>query len=117
MEVQSLEVYATDSNYSIIKPPGRNFPGCVIQGDSLAILGRAIRGIAKRAQRISATDPELVHDIVDLNNALVDRLLHYQQLLAAHGISLPYGSPFGIDDMIPLPAADSAAGEVWDEDT
>ena len=38
MEVQPLEVYATDSNYAVVRPPGRHYPCSVIQGDSLSIL-------------------------------------------------------------------------------
>ena len=35
MDMQPLEVYAADSNYAVVKPPGRHYPGAVIQGDGL----------------------------------------------------------------------------------
>ncbi len=38
MEVVPIEVYSQDSNFGILKMPARNYPGCVIQGDSLRIL-------------------------------------------------------------------------------
>jgi hypothetical protein len=97
---ETLEVYATDSNYAIIKPPGRNYPGCVIQGDSLSILCRNIRQLAKKAQVGATVSKSMLNHITDLNNKLIGRILHYQAVLDAHGISLPYGQAFSQDDLI-----------------
>jgi hypothetical protein len=33
-----LEVYSDASNQAVIRPPGRKFPGSVVQGDSLESL-------------------------------------------------------------------------------
>src|SRR4051812_15142373 len=93
MNVEPLEVYASDSNYAVIKPPRRRFPGSVIQGDSLRILcGRAL-GIAQRVRDRAPQDEEFLRDLQDLVDSLVGRLLHYQQVLQAHQIELPYGRP------------------------
>lgn len=102
MEIESLEVYARDSNYAIIKPPGRNYPGCVIQGDSLSILCESATQIAKAVKHGDTKSEDFLDNVESLNNALIGRLLHYQQVLAAHGISLPYGRPITADDRIKL---------------
>jgi hypothetical protein len=103
MEVQPLEVYATDSNYAVIKPPGRQFPGAVIQGDSLSILCSLITDIARWFRDSGPTDdPEVLGNVQELTELLVGRLLHYQQVLDAHGIGLPYTRPVTEADLVRL---------------
>jgi hypothetical protein len=103
MEVQPLEVYATDSNYAVVKPPGRHFPGSVIQGDSLSNLcDMALRVAAWFRDEGSTDDPEVLGNVQDLTELLVGRLLHYQQVLAVHGIKLPYARPLTELDLIRL---------------
>ena len=89
MEVKPLEVFAEDSNFGIVRMPGRSYPGCVIQGDSLFILWKAAETI-----RSGATGNEEFADAVEqLHNALLTRLLHYQQVLQREGLDLPYVRP------------------------
>jgi hypothetical protein len=100
VEIEPLEVYSRDSNYAIIKSPGRNFPGCVIQGDSLAILCRAAQLIALAVETGHTDDQDFRDTVEDLNNALVGRIMHYQEVLAEHGMSLPYSVPFTEEDVV-----------------
>jgi hypothetical protein len=103
MDVEPLEVYAQDSNYAVIKPPGRQFPGSVIQGNSLCILCKRAVGIAWWFRDARPTnDPEILGDVQELVESLVGRLLHYQQVLEAHGIGLPYAQPVTKADLIRL---------------
>ena len=102
MEVQPLEVYATDSNYAIIKPPGRNYPGCVIQGDSLSILRKTAVRIAQAASGLQGADEDLLYEVQDLANSLTDRLLHYQEVLDRHDIDLPFSPRLSKSDMVIL---------------
>jgi hypothetical protein len=102
MDVEPLEVYAQDSNYAVIRPPGRRFPGSVIQGDSLRTLcGLAVR-VAQRVRDHTPEDEEFLGDLQELVHLLVGRLLHYQQVLQAHGIELPYSRPVTEADMVRL---------------
>jgi hypothetical protein len=102
MEVEPLEVYSRTSNYAIIKPPGRHYPGCVIQGDSLASLCRMAKSIATLVQNHATGKSDLLEDSQELANSLIDRILHYQEVLAAHGIPLPYPQTFSKDDLFTL---------------
>jgi hypothetical protein len=102
MQIKPLEVYAEDSNYAVIKPPGRNFPGCVIQGDSLRILCRNATRVARCVRDRHPEDEGLLGDVQDLVGELVGRLLHYQDVLARHGIELPYPDPVTEADMVRL---------------
>jgi hypothetical protein len=91
MEVQPLEVYTPDPNYAVIKPPGRHYPGSVIQGDSLNILAGLAERVAVWFRDEGPTDDEeILGDVQELTHLLVGRLLHYQAVLDAHGIELPY---------------------------
>lgn len=108
MQREEIEVYSCDSNYAIVTPPGRNFPGCVIQGDSLSVLCRLTLGLVKAVKQDRADTEEFRSDLEDLNNALVGRLLHYQQVLAAHGLELPYCPAFSDSDFVRFTAADEA---------
>lgn len=108
MERELLEVYSRDSGCAIVKPPGRKYPGCVIQGDSLAILCGLAKGIAESVQRGSTADGDLRSDIQALANSLIDLLLHYQQVLGSHGIDLPYSRPFSESDLVRLLPDDDA---------
>jgi hypothetical protein len=91
MERKELEVYSEAPNYAIVRMPGRRFPGCVIQGDSLSILYGLARSINDRVAGLE--DGELADDAADLLNQLKTRLQHYEQVLAEHRIELPYVRP------------------------
>jgi hypothetical protein len=88
VERKELDVFSEVSNYGIVRMSGRNFPGCVIQGDSLAILVRNARAILDRAR--ASQDQELIELSDELAHALSDRLLHYESVLKQHSMDLPY---------------------------
>ncbi len=99
MRIEPLEVFADDSNYAVVKPPGRNYPGSVIQGDTLANLCRNAIQIAEQLK--SAGVPKSSqHAMQDLANSLIDRLLHYQSVLDAHGIDYPHVRPLTKSDRV-----------------
>lgn len=102
MDVEALEVYARDSNYSVIKPPNRRFPGSVIQGDTLRELCRLAMNVGQRVRDQGSQDVEFLSDVEDLVNSLVNRLLHYQNVLVAHGIEFPYSEPVTVKDLLHL---------------
>lgn len=101
MNIEALEVYSNDSNYAIIKPSGRNYPGSVIQGDTLSSLCRQIRRIRNAVEQRDFGNQEFLDEIADLNDALVGRVLHYQAVLREHGIALPFSPPFTTADLMP----------------
>jgi hypothetical protein len=92
MEELTLEVYSTRTNCAVVRPPGRRFPGVVIQGDSLSILCGEVNQIAI-ALRASNVDDEARAVMQEVLDRLVTWLLHYQEVLQQHGLQLPYGEP------------------------
>jgi hypothetical protein len=102
MHVEPLEVYARDSNYAVVKPPGRRYPGSVIQGDTLSILCDAAKSIAEAVRTGQTETEDFLGDVEELTNDLIGRVLHYQRVLDDHGIELPYGKRFTEDDLVKL---------------
>lgn len=88
MEVTELEVYSAASNYAVIRPPGRKFPGAVVQGDSLFILFSLARSLRDRSASLG--DEDLTGDADELVELLGSRLRQYESVLDQHGIELPY---------------------------
>ena len=104
MKIAELEVYSEASNHAVIKPPGRQFPGIVVQGDSLSILSAEARELSERLQQLGIQDEELLCLAQGLQEQLLERQLHYQQVLSAHGVALPYSKPANASDLVILVA-------------
>ena len=100
--MQQLEVYAADSNYAVVKLPNRQFPGVVIQGDSLRTLCGLAVSVAEQVRDRAPEDDEFLGELQELVESLVGRLLHYQRVLANHGINLPYAGPVTEAELIRL---------------
>lgn len=88
MELKQLEVFSEESNFGVVRMPGRRFPGCVVQGDSLSIL----LTIAENCQALAAAtgQGELIAEVQELVQALSHRIEHYEAVLKRHGLELPY---------------------------
>ncbi len=82
-----IEVFSGTSNCGIVRMPGRRYPGCIVQGDSLFILFSTARSIAEEHP-----DSEAASELTQL---LKDRLLHYRNVLQDHGMDTPYKDPKG----------------------
>ena len=86
-----MEVFSETTNFPVVRYPGRNFPGSLIQGDSLSIIYQLATSIRGRAKRTGDTD--LIDDAEELHELLKTRLRIYEETLVAHGIELPYSGP------------------------
>jgi len=102
MTKMELEVYSDSSNHAVIAPPGRRFPGSVIQGDSLASLCDEVRQVALWVKSHSAEDDDVRWTVLSIQRQLLDRTLHYQSVLRANGIALPYATPVSNADLVNL---------------
>jgi hypothetical protein len=88
METKELEVYSEATNSSIVRMPGRRIPGVVIQGDSLsAFFSEAMALVEALAD---SEDEEIFLVALETAERLEVHLLHYEHVLRAHGIELPY---------------------------
>jgi len=102
MKLVELEVFSEASNHTVVRSSGRRFPGSVIQGDSLSILCQEAKKIAEQVRSLEFNDEEFLYLVQEHQEKLLGRLLHYQQVLAEHDISLPYVVPAQESDMVVL---------------
>jgi hypothetical protein len=102
MKLVELEVFSDTPNHAVIGVPGRRFPGSVIQGDSLSILCSEAKELSESIRASGLQDEELLYLAQEHQQKLLGRLLHYQQVLAEHGIPLPYGQPAQPSDLVVL---------------
>lgn len=86
-----MEVYSEATNNAVVRAPGRRFPGVLIQGDSLSIMVQAVADLRTAIERGALEEAKEEAD--NLHEALRQRLLHYEQVLGAHGLPLPYAVP------------------------
>lgn len=88
MKVQQVEIYSDASNFAVMRHPGRNFPGALIQGDTLYTLCVAADEACAAARKAGCEDA--FEEINDVRNALWERLNHYTEVLTEHGIPIPF---------------------------
>jgi hypothetical protein len=72
----------------VIRTTGRKFPGCVIQGDSLAILVDLAESIYERVK--DSADEDLAGEAAELKDLLSGRLSAYEKVLEEHNLEFPY---------------------------
>jgi len=88
MHIAQVEIYSDTTNLAVIRHPGRNFPGSLIQGDSLYHVCCMADEACARAREAGCE--EAFAEVNKLRNLLWHRLIHYKQVLGEHGIALPF---------------------------
>lgn len=102
MKRVEVELYSQASNAAIVRVPERRFPGLVFQGDTLSSLHARARQISVELRQSGVQNEEVLYAAQELQAALLAGLLHYQHVLAAHGISLPYVGAVDEADLVRL---------------
>lgn len=102
MKTITLNVFSEQSNQAVVQMPGRAFPGSIIQGDSLSILCSEAKEISSRLKAMACGVEELLYPAQEHQEKLLDRLLHYQNVLADHNAPLPYSKAAESSDLIVL---------------
>ncbi|MCG8096870.1 MAG: hypothetical protein JAZ17_25145 [Candidatus Thiodiazotropha endolucinida] len=88
MKKVEVEIYSDASNISVIRHPGRNYPGSLIQGDTLLSLIQMAKEIKDEIESNNLNDAK--EELDELILQLEERLDHYEYVLKEHGIDLPY---------------------------
>ncbi|MEO3978251.1 hypothetical protein [Streptomyces sp. CAU 1734] len=88
MKRVEIELFTDGGNDAVVRMPGRQFPGIVVQGDSLSVL----RGdLAEVLDACDQGDLALARETAGYLAADLDALLaRYAAALEAHGIPRPY---------------------------
>jgi hypothetical protein len=75
------------TNAAVLRHPGRQFPGCLVQGDTLYSLLHSLKLVQLEAAGLSENTAAELSDVVE---HLKELLQHYSQVLEAHHIELPF---------------------------
>jgi len=87
MHIQEVEIFSDASNATVLRHPGRQFPGCLVQGDSLHILLTSLAIVQSEAGSLSE---EAAGELADVVERLSDLMAHYRATLSLHNIALPF---------------------------
>jgi hypothetical protein len=85
----AAKILLVGSNGAVVHLPGRQFPGIVIQGDTLATITRSLMDVREQVARIAGQD-EAVGELDIVLEQLYARVALYETALEHHGFSLPY---------------------------
>ncbi|MEH6417077.1 DUF6959 family protein [Pseudomonas sp. CGJS7] len=88
MRIQEVEIYSDAVNAAIMRHPGRQFPGLLLQGDTLHSMYRQVDRVCAIA-KTKLTEDEC-DEIDELREWLYGYVEHYKQVLREHGIELPF---------------------------
>jgi len=86
MRTEAVEIYSDAINASVMRHPGRKFPGMLIQGDTLYSLSRMAAGALAAAQPGS----DQWYELKNLTDALRSRVDLYARVMREHGLELPF---------------------------
>lgn len=88
MEHIEVELFTDGSNNAVVRLPSRQFPGVLIQGDSLS----SIRSdVAEIRDACRAGDPSEALEAAELLLEHLDAILHrYTDALDRHGLRKPF---------------------------
>ncbi len=85
-----LEVYSQSIDRGVVRMPSQNFPGLVIQGETLSTLLKLAKSAHENSQ--NSTDTDLIDATRDLVETLQKLVAHYESTLNKHNIPLPYST-------------------------
>ena len=88
MKLVPLDVYSAERDLAIVTPPGRRFPGIVIQGDTLHEMFVAAGKAEELARRTG--DRELAGWTLKLSEEIGRLHAHYERVMVEHRVRLPY---------------------------
>jgi hypothetical protein len=85
---ESAKLLSKPTNYAVVQLPDRQFPGVVMQGDSLHALVRELGELLRLAEPYS--NEELNMGLKDLHEQFQAVALHCERVCDDHGVELPY---------------------------
>jgi len=92
VERVEVELFSDGGNNAIVRMPGREFPGMVVQGDTLSTLWVDVTEAADSA-RVAGVPAEVQSGLDLLTARLGEMLQRYERALNEHGLRKPYVLP------------------------
>lgn len=88
MRLEQVEIYSDASNAAVMRHPGRNFPGVLVQGDTLANLAHRLSSAMEEID-IAQLSEESQENLLYVQQTLVGLKTHYAAVVSKHGIRPP----------------------------
>jgi hypothetical protein len=88
MPSDTAQILSHIPNSGIVQLPGRQFPGMVMQGDTLSNLFDSAKLLLAEFKRLR--DEERYYETLMFAEQLQAQLVHYEETLQAQGMQLPY---------------------------
>ena len=88
MKKEEIEVYSHATNSCVVRMPERNFPGVVIQGDTLSTIYTRLLDLLENTEGKVEEDTFL--GILELAEDIEAHLMNYKNTLIEHEIELPF---------------------------
>ncbi len=88
MKIEEVEIYSDKTNLAVMKHPRRNYPGSLIQGDSLYILCTDLDEAIEDLKQKNYDDA--YYCLNEIRNGLWERLNNYIEVLTEHGMDVPF---------------------------
>lgn len=85
---QNLKLLSPSTNYAVVQMPGRNFPGVIIQGDTLHALVQRFNEMQNLVK--IGNYEELADEIEYIKEELTEALENYEATCSKYRIELPY---------------------------
>jgi hypothetical protein len=86
-ENASATLLSAPTNYAVVQLPNRQFPGIVFQGDSTYSIFTNLRRLQASG---CIQDEDMSAELEDLVDLFREIVTSYENVLARHGIALPY---------------------------
>ncbi len=85
---QNVELFGPPKNFAVVQMVGRNFPGVVVQGDTLHSL---VKQLLEMQNLLKIGDlEELAGEIESMREELAEALCNYEIVCLERNIELPY---------------------------
>jgi hypothetical protein len=92
--IKEVEVLSDKTNSAVIRMPERQFPGLLLQGDTVSSWCEEMREIVGALENGDVA--EAIGSALHLSETLSSHLDHYEKVLKANNLKLPYVSAIPI---------------------
>lgn len=96
MKIKSVEVYSEKDNNSVVRMPGRNYLGSVIQGDVLFLMHGEAMDILEECKHNPGS--YAYYKAYSIAKSLEERLTHYIDVCTEHGQKLSFAIELSFED-------------------
>ncbi|GAB2199462.1 DUF6959 family protein [Sessilibacter sp. MAH4] len=88
MKKEEVEIFSDATNQAVMKHPERNYPGVLIQGDTLYSICKDLDEVYQEIKAGNVV--EAFEELNEIRNSMWERLNHYKAVLGEHDIELPF---------------------------